>query len=91
MNSFFEFRSNEYIINFQVLSIDVRRTVNYGIETIIYIFAHPPTHPFCIKKIEEHLDHLIRYKKHDSGSIQAIPTQEMMYCSLLISCTAPTE
>ena len=37
MNSLFEFRSNEYNIrNFQVLSTDFRRTVNYGIETITY-------------------------------------------------------
>ena len=36
-NSLFEFRSNEYNIrNFQVLSTDFRRTVNYGIETITY-------------------------------------------------------
>ena len=36
MNSLFEFRSNEYNIrNFQVLSTDFKRTVNYGIETII--------------------------------------------------------
>ena len=35
MNSLFEFRSNEYNIrNFQVLTTDFRRTVNYGIETI---------------------------------------------------------
>ena len=35
MKSLFEFRSNEYNIrNFQVLSTDFRRTVNYGIETI---------------------------------------------------------
>ena len=35
MNSLFELRSNEYNIrNFQVLSTDVRRTVNYGIETM---------------------------------------------------------
>ena len=35
MNSPFEFRSIEYNIrNFQVLSTDFRRTVNYGIETI---------------------------------------------------------
>ena len=35
MNPLFEFRSNEYNIrNFQVLSTDFRRTVNYGIETI---------------------------------------------------------
>ena len=33
INSLFEFRSNEYnIINFQVLSTDFRRTVNYGTE-----------------------------------------------------------
>ena len=37
MNSLFEFRSNEHNIrNFQVLSTVFRRTVNYGIETIIY-------------------------------------------------------
>ena len=37
MNSPFEFRSIEYNIrNFQVLSTDFRRTVNYGIETITY-------------------------------------------------------
>ena len=37
MNYLFEFRSNEYTIrNFQVLSTDFRRTVNYGIETITY-------------------------------------------------------
>ena len=37
MNSLFEFRSNEYNIrNFQVLSTDFRRTVNYAIETITY-------------------------------------------------------
>ena len=37
MNSLFEFRSNKYNIrNFQVLSTDFRRTVNYGIETITY-------------------------------------------------------
>ena len=35
MNSLFEFRSNEYNIrNFQVLTTNFRRTVNYGIETI---------------------------------------------------------
>ena len=34
MNSLFEFRSNEYNIrNFQALSTDFRRTVNYGIKT----------------------------------------------------------
>ena len=37
MNSPFEFRSIQYNIrNFQVLSTDFRRTVNYGIETIAY-------------------------------------------------------
>ena len=37
MSSLCEFRSNEYNIrNFQVLSTDFRRTVNYGIETITY-------------------------------------------------------
>ena len=37
INSLFEFRSNEYnIINFQVLSTDFRRTVNYGTEKITY-------------------------------------------------------
>ena len=37
MNSLFEFRSNDYNIrNFQVLSTDFSRTVNYGIETITY-------------------------------------------------------
>ena len=37
MNSLFEFRSSEYNIrNFQVLSTDFRRTVNYGIETTTY-------------------------------------------------------
>ena len=42
MNSLFEFRSNEYDIrNFQVLSTDFRRTVNYGIETITYTERHP--------------------------------------------------
>ena len=34
MNCLFEFRSNKYSIrNFEVLSTDFRRTVNYGIET----------------------------------------------------------
>ena len=37
MNSLFEFRSNKYDIrNFQVLSSNFRRPVNYGIETITY-------------------------------------------------------
>ena len=37
MNSLFEFQSNEYSIrNFQVLSTDFKRTVNYGIETVTY-------------------------------------------------------
>ena len=37
MNSLFEFRNNEYNIrSFQVLSIEFRRTVNYGIEKITY-------------------------------------------------------
>ena len=37
MNSLFEFRSNEYNVrNFQVLSTDFRRRINYGIETITY-------------------------------------------------------
>ena len=37
MNSLFEFRSSEWNIrNFQVLSTNFRRTVNYGIETITY-------------------------------------------------------
>ena len=37
MNSLFEFRSNEYNIrNFEVLSTDFRRTVNYGIELVTY-------------------------------------------------------
>ena len=37
MNSLFELRRNEYNIrNFQVLSTDFRKTVNYGIETITY-------------------------------------------------------
>ena len=37
MNFLFEFRSNEYNIrNFQVLSTDFRRTLNYGIETTKY-------------------------------------------------------
>ena len=37
INSLFEFRSNKYNIrNFQVISTDFRRTVNYGIETITY-------------------------------------------------------
>ena len=35
MNSLFEFRSNEFNIrNFQVLSTDLRRTVNYGINYV---------------------------------------------------------
>ena len=37
MNPLFEFRSNGFNIrNFQVLSTDFRRTVNYRIETITY-------------------------------------------------------
>ena len=37
MNSLFEFQSNKYdIVNFQVLSTDFRRAINYGIETITY-------------------------------------------------------
>ena len=41
MSSLFEFRSNEYDIrNFQVLSTDFKRTVNYGIETVTY---RPPS------------------------------------------------
>ena len=37
MNSLFKFRNNEYYIrNFQILSADFRKTVNYGIETITY-------------------------------------------------------
>ena len=37
MNSPFEFRSNKYNIrNFQVLSTNFRRTINYSIETITY-------------------------------------------------------
>ena len=35
--SLFEFRNNKYNIrNFQVLSTEFRRTVNYGFETITY-------------------------------------------------------
>ena len=42
MNSLFEFRSNEYnISNFQILSTDFRRTVNYGIETQLHTERHP--------------------------------------------------
>ena len=42
MNSLFEFQNNEYNIkNFQVLSNDFRRTVNYGIETITYRAPSP--------------------------------------------------
>ena len=37
MNSLFEFRDNEYNIKkFQVLSIDIRKTVNYAIKTVTY-------------------------------------------------------
>ena len=37
MNSLFEFRSNkDNIKNFQVLSTDFRRTINYGIEAVTY-------------------------------------------------------
>ena len=37
MSSLFGFRSNKYNIrNFQVLSTDFRRRVNYGIETMTY-------------------------------------------------------
>ena len=37
INTLFKFRNNKYNIrNFQVLSTDFRRTVNYGIETITY-------------------------------------------------------
>ena len=37
MNSLFQFRNNECNIrNFQVLSTNLKRTVNYGIETVTY-------------------------------------------------------
>ena len=42
MNSLFEFRGNKYSIrNFQVLSTDFRRTVNYGIETVTVTYTVP--------------------------------------------------
>ena len=41
INSLFEFRSNEYnIINFQLLSTDFRRTVNYGTEILRNIYKN---------------------------------------------------
>ena len=56
--SLFEFRSNKHNIrNFQVLSTDFRRTVNYGIETITYrvpsLWAKPSSEYKLAASLEE--------------------------------------
>lgn len=44
----------------EIIMIDYYYTISYNL-----YFTHPHTNPLCIKKIEEHLDNLIRYKKLD--------------------------
>ena len=67
MSSHSEFRSNEYNIrDFQVLSTDFRRTVNYGIETITYIspslWAKIPSEHKLAASLEEFKEKIKKWK-----------------------------
>ena len=68
MNCLFEFRSNKYSIrNFEVLSTDFRRTVNYGIETITWraasLWAKLPCEYNLATSLEEFNVKIKKYKR----------------------------
>ena len=67
MSSHSEFQSNEYNIrDFQVLSTDFRRTVNYGFETITYIspslWAKIPSEHKLAASLEEFKEKIKKWK-----------------------------